>query len=185
VTARAFPTIRVPWVRSSGKYSWCGMLAILAAWGCFPSHPTPLPSCMMNGERLATGPLRVLPSEVPGVWIDSAWWFVRTESSEMQTATYLAYEAHLRSDHPAPLDSLAIAFHSSRAADDSLLQVGGWRVPQRMPRGELPRLRVGGDSLRSDEPRTARKVLRLPGTKPGPWACPKAVQVVRAVRSPG
>jgi hypothetical protein len=138
----------------------------------------------MNGVRLANGPLRVLPSEVPGVSIDSALWHVRTESSEMQTWTYLLYEAHLRSDRPVPLDSLAVAFHSSQAADDSLLRVGGWRVRKRTLRGDISRSKVGPDSLRPDEPRTATKGLILPGTKPGPWACPKAVQVVRALRGP-
>lgn len=96
---------------------------------------------------------------------------------------YLAYAAILRSDHPAPLDSLAIAFHSSRPGDDSLLRVGGWRVPQPTPGGSV--LRFGRDSLRPAEPRTAMKVLRIPGAKPGPWACPDAVQVVRTVRGPG
>jgi hypothetical protein len=168
---------------SERTYRWFCALVALSVGACFPSHATPLPSCATNGVGLHDGRLRILPSEIPGVWIDSASWTVRTESPEMATETHLAYEAHLRSDHPAPLDSLAIAFHSTRPADDSLLLVGGWRVSQPTRYGGV--MRFGRDSLRPDEPRTAMKVLRVPGSSPGSWACPEAVQVVRVRRGPG
>jgi hypothetical protein len=127
--------------------------------------------------------LRVLPSQVEGVFVDSAFWNVRTESPEMSTQTTLYYFAQLHSDRPAPLDSMAVAFHSTAPADDSLLLVGGWRVPKPTRGGGS--FTFGRDYLRPGEPRMAMRALSVSGSRSGAWSCPVSVQLVRIQRGPG
>ena len=161
------------------------LIAVLfMAWGlagCFPDHPTPLPSCAeINGVTAANGVLRVLKSEVPGVAIDSASWKSATTSPEMYTQTSVYYEAQLSATFTTPLSSFAVQFHSSRTSEDTLLIREGWLTPKRIDKN-TEEVQLGRDSIRPGERRIAFQSISLRGTKPGPWGCPTSVQIVRFV----
>jgi len=158
------------------------ILALALLGGCFyPDHDTPLPSCERQaGARVARGSLRVLPSEVAGIGIDSASWHDHTGSPDMNVETTLFYEAFLSATVAVPLDSIAVRFRSSRAADDSALLVAGFLVARRTDGGSARQM--SGGVIRPAEPRYALAALSRRGRKPGPWGCPRSVQVIHAGR---
>ena len=156
------------------------MLLALAVAACFPSHPTPLASCaVLYGAGVSDGVLRVLPSEVAGVTIDSASWQTVTTSPELSTQTSVYYDAELTATVPTPLASFAVQFHSTKSSEGPLLLKEGFMIPKRLGRYDLSLMMGGSDSIRPGERRVAFASISLPGTKPGPWGCPSSVQVVR------
>lgn len=145
---------------------------------CFDDHPTPLPACgAILGAPSAAGPLRILPSMIPGVTIDSARWSSYTSSPEMSTQTTVHYEAYVTSTISMPLSQLAIQFHSSDVKEDSLLLIEGGRMTKRCV-AAYDCTQLGGDSIRPQQPRRALAFQIVPGQKPGPWGCPQSAQVI-------
>ena len=165
--------------------SWPSLVACMAILvsGCFPDHPTPLPSCETPlGTRVSDGRLHVLPSSVTGVSIDSASWHVRTSSPDMNIRTALFYDAHLSATVVTPLDSIAVQFHSEQPAEDSLLFERGSELSITEGGGHWPR--GGLDSIRPNERRTATVMLDSAGSRPGAWGCPMSVELIRNRRPP-
>lgn len=153
-------------------------LGIPLFWGCFPQHPTPLPSCAVAvGMPLSEGTLRILPSKVPTITIDSAHWESVTESPELSTETSVRYWAYLSAKSTIPLASFAVQFRSSQPAEDSILLTEAWQLSKRC-REAFDCVQVGGDSIRPGEPRRALAFRFLAGEKPGPWGCPQSAQVI-------
>jgi hypothetical protein len=153
------------------------MLAAITVSGCTMGGPVPLPSCTVpSGTSVSNGMLRMLPSEVPGVSIDTAVWGSADDVYEGGTGVY--YFARVSSTVTMPLRRFALQFHSNRPEEDSSLIVRGPSMNFH-PTSYSGGTRGGTDSIRPGEYRTARASLRRHGPGPGPWGCPRTAQVVR------
>lgn len=148
-----------------------------ALTACSLGGPVPLPSCTESGVRMASGALRVLPSEVPGVSIDSAMWGSASDAYEGGTGVY--YTARLSSTVTMPLRRFAVQFHSSRPEEDSSLIIRGPGMFRRTQYGG--EVRGGTDSIRPGEQRMAIAGFRRQGAQPGPWGCPRSARIIREI----
>ena len=148
----------------------------IALTGCSFGGPVPLASCTEGGVTASHGPLRVLPSQVPGVSIDTASWGSANDVYEGGTGVY--YTARVSSTVTLPLRRFAVQFHSSRPDEDSSLVMRGPSMQRRTQYGG--EVRGGTDSIRPGDPRFAFARFRRQGAPPGPWGCPRSAQIVRA-----
>jgi hypothetical protein len=93
------------------------VLGIPLCLGCFHNHPTPLVACAETDATSAYGgTLRILPSQLPSVTIDSTRWESVTESMDLSTESQVRYYAYLSTTVTLPLSSFAVQFRSNRSS---------------------------------------------------------------------
>lgn len=173
-------------MNSARKRRSCTLLflSLQLSSGCFPQHATPLSSCVaVLGTPSAGGPLRILPSMLPGITIDSARWESETSSPEMSTQTSVIYRAYVTASTTIALSQFAIQFRSSEPKEDSILRTPGRMLLKRC-HVAYDCIQGGGDSLRPQQPRLAIAFRSVLGKRPGPWGCPQSVQVVDRAERP-
>ena len=94
-----------------------GALFAVTVVGCLPSVPSaPLGvrACLAPGANAASAPsrgaLRVLPSSVAGVAIDSASWHTAASTEDLGANEFLSFRSTLRSERPVARGELAIVY---------------------------------------------------------------------------
>jgi len=100
------------------KAAIAGILASIVSISCaLPGQGVSLPACARspNGDFPSEGPIRVFPSEVPELTLDSARWSTRKVQMGLgSSALSLAIEGRILASREIPLGSVAVLFESRR-----------------------------------------------------------------------
>lgn len=139
----------------------------------------------------ASGGLRVLPSTVPGVEVDTAAWMTHAEVSGPGASAQLILTARLRADRPADVDGLALIYALRDSAggaaivdaelDDPIYTATAeerrsWDEPVVTP--SAPRVLDAGQTLRTERQHHVAVGLSTGWSVPLA-GCPTSVRLVR------
>jgi hypothetical protein len=163
-----------------------GVGALCSVWllaGCVSvaTHTPGVTACLPSGFPEANAPSRgtltILPSQVPGVEIDSATWSTYAETYDIGARERLMYLAHLRATRDVFVDEVALLYETPGARptagglDDFSLSTPRYIYQQ------------GGAFLRPGTPRKARVFIAVQdGFRLGPTSalryCPRSVRLI-------
>jgi hypothetical protein len=155
-------TARVP---ASFAAPWLLTLLMMATTACVATSAPRVRACLAPGMSSApsSGMLRILPSQVPGVAIDSAYWQTGAGTQDIGTWEVLAYSARLRTSRRVRLAELAILYDEQEARP--------------LPDVSVERDMEPGDTRTSVRSLRFRSTLRV-GQWSGARSCPRTVRLV-------
>jgi hypothetical protein len=164
------------------------LAAVFAAVGlcaCVPSHYTPVPACPIasDGSHPSTGPLEVLPSEVPGLELDSMRWYVHTghEGEEFGTYTSMSAVGRIVSTKETSLVGVGVLVEGIRdgVVVHRMIDSNFYESRQVPLSPQLYQL-ITRETVRPDRPVAVAKQEKVSGRDPaGAWGCPARVRIVR------
>src|SRR5215831_19472379 len=161
------------------------LIVAAALCGCVPSHYTPVTACSVgaDGKHPSGGPLLVLPSEVPGVELDSMRWSVHTghEGEEFGTWTSVSAGGRMVSTREVSLVGVGVLFEGMR--DDVVVHRmidSSFYDVRRDPRFPQAGTIITRETVRPDRPvRVGAGEKDLNHSPPSRWGCPTRARIVR------
>lgn len=154
---------------------WASLVPLFFVAACVATSTPRIRACADGGSA---GALRILPSKVPGVEIDSATWRTGASTEDIGAREWLIYQSRLRASRDVHRNELAILYEPQRpsAILDAELSSEG------------PPVFISEDTLLTDlqaagsTATTARVVEVGAGFRVGKWSavryCPSTVQLV-------
>lgn len=156
-----------------------------ALCSCVPLHSVPVAACaaLADGSHPSSGPLEVLPSEVPGVQLDSMRWDVHTGRDPEAFDTWIGVSAvgRMVSTKEASLVGVGVLVEGMR--DDVVVHRmidSSFRELRRTPGPFSVYEYVARETVRPDRPVPVGAADRAAGTSPpARWGCPSRARIVR------
>ena len=147
-------------------------LATLVLVGCVATSSPRVRACT---PPAAGGALTILPSEVSGVRIDSAFWSTGAGAQELGTYEALSYYARLRAARRVERSELAIIYDERGSHPVLDLDIESWRQGRELA-VQQPPLTPG------DTTTVTRSVVRNGSFRTGKWSvfdyCPRSARLV-------
>ncbi|MFL5607835.1 MAG: hypothetical protein ACJ8AD_15395 [Gemmatimonadaceae bacterium] len=154
---------------------------LLTACVSVATHTPGVTACLTSGSPESNAPSRgalaIIPSQVPGVEIDSATWSTYAETMDLSAVERLTYVAHLRATRDVWVDEVALLYETpgARSTAGGLDDFG-----DATPRYVYQR---GGAFLRPGTPRRAMVFVSLQnGSRIGLTSalryCPRSVRLI-------
>jgi hypothetical protein len=162
------------------RLRWAALVPAAFLTACVATSSPRIRACAAGGDSaVSAGMLRILPSTVPGVEIDSAWWRTGAGTVDIGAVEQLSYFSRLRASRDVRRNELAIVYepHDSAMvldADVATALYGRAYIDSRDRRYA---------DLHAGETTTTARVIQLGGgVRVGEWSavpyCPRAVQLV-------
>lgn len=158
---------------------WTSVVPVFLVTACVATSAPRIRACADSGSPASEGMLRILPSTVPGVEIDSAYWSTSAGTQDIGTWEHLVYYSRLRASRAARRRELAILYepHTRSAILDAEV-ASSWQGPGLISSEDtlLTNLQAG------DTTTTAHVIDLSGGFRVGKWSavryCPSEVQLV-------
>jgi hypothetical protein len=160
------------------EWTALGLLALGTA--CVATSTPRIRACAASGGSPASeGTLRILPSTVPGVEIDSAYWRTGAGTEDMGAWEQLSYYSRLRASRTVRRNELAIIYEPH----DSAMIVDADIASPLLGRDVVAAMDRAHADLHAQDTTTTDRHIRLGGGfRVGKWSaasyCPRAVQLV-------
>jgi hypothetical protein len=161
------------------------VIVCFALCGCVPSHYSPVTACpaLADGTHPSSGPLQVMPSEVPDVLLDSMRWYVHTghEGEEFGTWTSVGAVGRIVSTRETSLVGVGVLIEGMRdtVVVHRMIDSSFYDVRQ-LPWSSQAYMTTGRETVRPDRPVQVRALEKdLSDSPPLRWGCPTRARVVR------
>jgi len=158
---------------------WTSAFLVVLMAACVATSAPRVRACTGDGSAASTGVLRILPSKVPGVEIDSAYWGTNAGAQDLGAWEHLVYYSRLRTLRAVRRSELAIVYEPGSSAMILDADVSSVRN-QRDGFGGDERVNA---ELHARETMTTARVVDIGTTfRVGKWSairyCPSAVQLI-------
>ena len=154
-----------------------------ALWSCAPLHYSPVAACpaLADGTHPSTGPLEVLPSEVPGVQLDSMSWAVHTGRDPEAFDTWIGMSAVGRMVSTKEVSLVGVGVLIEGMRDDVVVHGmidSSFRELRQVP--GIPAEYIDRETVRPDRPVPVGVGEKASGDSPPErWGCPARARIVR------